>query len=172
MRETEYREAGDDRVSMWSVPRKFRRVYFPLFYFLGIIGIGWSVWHEFSRLGNEGSYHDIANGVIMRVPAILLSAAFISLVITEGTMVLAEMVGDYLRKRNERIAVAARAKGRAEGRDEGRDEGRAEGAAQMNQRWTEWNRKRLEAKERGEDFDEPPPSSRSANGRKGDEASE
>ena len=163
MRETEYREASDDRVSMWSVPRKFRRVYFPLFYFIGIIGIGWSVWYEFSRLGNEGSYHDIANGVIMRAPAILLSAAFISLVITEGTMVLAEMVGDYLRKRNERIAVAAKAKGRAEGR--------AEGAAQMNQRWTEWNRKRLEAKERGEDFDEPPPSSRSANGRNGDEAS-
>ena len=63
-------------------------------------------------------------------------------------MVLAEMVGDYLRKRGEAAEAAAEAKGRAEGR------------AQMGREWSEWNRKRLEAKEQGEDFDDPPPDSR------------
>lgn len=139
-------------------------MYFPLFYFLGIIGIGWSVWYEASRLGNEASFHDLASAVVLKAPAILLTAAFVSLVITEGSMVLAEMVGDYLRKRNARIEAAARAKGRAEGLAEGRAEGRAEGASQMSQKWAKWNRKRREAAERGEDFDEPPPDSSPNNG--------
>ena len=115
MRETENRRADDERVSMWSVPRRFRAVYFPLFYFLGIIGIGWSVWYESSRLGSDASHHDIANAVIGKSPAILLLAGFISLVITEGSMVLAEMVGDYLKKRRERLEAAAIEKGLAEG---------------------------------------------------------
>ena len=200
MSREENRNVDDERVSLWSVPRRFRRMYFPLFYLLGIIGIGWSVWYEASRLGSAASYHDIANAVIMKTPAILLTAAFTSLVITEATMVLAEMVGDYLRKRNARIEAAARAKGLAEGRTEGRTEGLAEGLAegrtkgrteglaegrtkgrtegleegrteglaegrvQMGREWSAWNRRRLEAEERGEVFDEPPPSSGARNG--------
>ena len=166
MSEAENRRT-DERESMWSVPRRFRRVYFPLFYSLAIIGIGWSVWYEVSRAGPGWSYHDIANAVIMKAPAILLSAAFISLVITEGSMVLAEMVGDYLRKRRAaataEAAAKGRAKGRAEGRAKGRAEGRAEGRVQMGREWSAWNRRRLEAEERGEDFDEPPPDSSANN---------
>ena len=164
MRERENRGAGDERESMWSVPRRFRRVYFPLFYFLGIIGIGWSVCYEASRIGSEGSYHDIANAVVMKAPAILLTAAFISLVITEGSMVLAEMVGDYLRKRREAAAAEAEAKGRTKGR--------AEGRAQMGREWSAWNRRRLGAEERGEDFDEPPPDSSASNGTNSNKSSD
>ncbi|MDE2686236.1 MAG: hypothetical protein OXI16_01870 [Chloroflexota bacterium] len=83
-------------------------------------------------------------------------------------MVLAEMVGDYLRKRREAAAAEAAAEGRAEGLAEGLAEGRAEGLAigaeRMGRKWAEWNRNRLEAEERGEDFDEPPPSSHGLNG--------
>ncbi len=151
-------------------------MYFPLFYFLGIIGVVWSVWYEASRLGNGTSYHDIANAVIQKAPAILFTTAFISLVITEASMVLAEMVGDYLRKRREAAAAEAAAEGRAEGLAEGLAEGRAEGLAigaeRMGRKWAEWNRNRLEAEERGEDFDEPPPSSQGLNGADDDRQSE
>lgn len=153
MNEEENRRADDDRESMWSVPKRFKSVYFPLFYLLGIIGISWSVWYEASRLGNAASYHDIANAVIAKTPAILLAAAFISLVTTETTMVLAEMVGNYLRKRNARMEAAAEARG----------------MAQMNLKWAEWNRKRLEAEERGEAFDVPPPDNSALNGTGKDE---
>ncbi len=38
-----------------------------------------------------------------------------------------------------------------------RAEGRAEGQAEANRAWREWNRRRREAEERGERFDEPEP---------------
>ena len=192
MRETKNRGAGDERVSMWSVPRRFRRVYFPLFYFLGIIGIVWSVWYEASRLGSDASYHDIANAVIGKSPAILLLAEFISLMITEGSMVLAEMVGDYLQKRRERLEAAAIKKGLAEGlekglaagrekglaeglaagREKGLAEGRAQGEAARDSEWEVWFEGYRHAQENGLPFDEPPPSARSKNGTNDDEQPE
>ena len=172
MRETENRGADDERVSMWSVPRRFRAVYFQLFYSLGIIGIVWSVWYEASRLGSEASYHDIANAVIQKAPAILFTTAFISLMTTEVSMVLAEMVSDYLKKRREAAAAEAEAKGKAEGLAAGIEQGEAIGAERMGRQWAEWNRNRLEAEERGEDFDEPPPSSYGLNGTDDDKPAE
>ena len=172
MRETENLRADDERVSMWSVPRRFRAVYFPLFYFLGIIGIGWSVWYESSRLGSDASHHDIANAVIGKSPAILLLAGFISLVITEGSMVLAEMVGDYLKKRRERLEAAAIEKGLAEGLAEGLATGRAQGVAERDSEWEVWFEGYRHAQEHGLPFDEPPPSARSKNGTSDDDSSE
>ena len=44
-------------------------------------------------------------------------------------------------------------------RAEGREEGRAEGREEERRKWTDWNRRRLEAETSGVPFDEPPPSS-------------
>ena len=38
-----------------------------------------------------------------------------------------------------------------------REEGRAEGEELANQRWSEWNRRRKQAEEQGEPFNEPEP---------------
>ena len=43
-------------------------------------------------------------------------------------------------------------------RQEGRAEGHAEGQAESNAKWEAWNARRIEAEEKGEPFDEPPPS--------------
>ena len=48
------------------------------------------------------------------------------------------------------------ADGRAQGREEGRSEVRAE-VRETQQRWEEWNRRRMQAEARGERFEEPPP---------------
>ena len=40
---------------------------------------------------------------------------------------------------------------------EGREEGRAEGRGETQALWLDWNRRRLEAEERGDAFHEPPP---------------
>ena len=37
------------------------------------------------------------------------------------------------------------------------NQGRREGRQETQQRWEEWNRRRLEAEARGERFEEPPP---------------
>ena len=38
------------------------------------------------------------------------------------------------------------------------------GVAKERARWTEWNRRRLEAEQRGEEFTEPPPAGGDTNG--------
>ena len=73
-----------------------------------------------------------------------MGAAFTSLVITEAVMVLAGMLEDYYRRRDAKA--------------------RAEVEAQVHQKWSDWNQRRLEAEERGEDFGEPPPNISSKNG--------
>ena len=50
------------------------------------------------------------------------------------------------------------AEGRAEGLAEGKAAGIAEGLAQKQQEWEVWLREREDARERGEPFDDPPPS--------------
>ena len=49
------------------------------------------------------------------------------------------------------------AKGYAEGYAEGYVEGIAIGQAKERRRWSEWNRRRMEATAKGAPFDEPPP---------------
>ena len=41
--------------------------------------------------------------------------------------------------------------------NQGKEEGRREGRQETQQRWEEWNRRRLDAEARGERFEEPPP---------------
>ena len=148
MSETENRRVDDERESMWSVPKRFKSVYFPLFYLLGIIGIGWSVWYEASRIGYGQPYQDVINAVVQKLPAVLMGAAFTSLVITEAVMVLAGMLEDYYRRRDAKA--------------------RAEVAAQRDREWEDWFERYRNAQERGLPFDEPPPSSRARNGTSND----
>ena len=43
-------------------------------------------------------------------------------------------------------------------RERRRAEGRTEGRTEMYAKWEAWNRRRTAAEEKGEPFDEPPPS--------------
>ena len=51
-----------------------------------------------------------------------------------------------------------RAKREEKERQEARAKGRQQGRMEERRRWQAWAQRLLEAKERGEDFDEPPPS--------------
>ena len=57
----------------------------------------------------------------------------------------------------ERRRAEEYAEGFAEGHAEGFAEGRFEAIAEVNRVWREWNRRRMDAKERGEPFNEPEP---------------
>ena len=48
-------------------------------------------------------------------------------------------------------------RGRSEGFTEGRSEGFTEGSSAVQQQWTAWNARRLEAAAKNEPFNEPPP---------------
>ena len=92
-------------------------------------------------------------------------AAGLAFQIVEGPRVIM-VVADYFTKRwlnplKEQLRQEGRVEGRVEGRAEGRVEGRAEGRAETNAKWDAWNARRMEAEEKGEPFDEPPPSANS-----------
>ena len=80
-------------------------------------------------------------------------------------MIMARATRDYLYDKIERQRERLREEGREEGRTEGRTEGHTEGHTEGRTEGREvlaaeidaWNRRRLEAQRRGEQFDEPPP---------------
>ena len=81
-----------------------------------------------------------------------------------GIMVMARAVESYLRDKIERQRERLREEGREQGLEKGREQGielgREEGRQELKALAAEvadWNRRRLEAEERGEPFDEPPP---------------
>ena len=79
------------------------------------------------------------DAVKLVAPLIVVAAAN-SIVLVEGIPMVSEQ---FLQRRE--------ARGEARGEERGRRE---------NQKlWEEWNRRRLEAEERGEEFNEPPPGS-------------
>ena len=78
-------------------------------------------------------------------------------------MVLGGALQEALKRRRERQIAEARAEARAEAWAEAR----AEAWEEVNDRWREWNSRRLDALAKGEPFDEPTPDSDAppANGR-------
>ena len=86
--------------------------------------------------------------------ALIIMSTAHAVVIVEGIAMLAE---SFLKRRYEAGLQDGRAEGREEGRDQGRDEGIQAGRRETQQRWQEWNQRRLEAQARGEEFEEPPP---------------
>ena len=82
--------------------------------------------------------------------ALIIMSTAHAVVIVEGVAMLAE---SFLKRRYE----AGLQEGRDEGREEGLDEGLRAGRRETQQRWEDWNRRRMQAEARGERFEEPPP---------------
>ena len=124
---------GEPRESIWSVSRGVKHVYFALFIVLFSAGTIWMVQQGVASLAVL--CHDLA--------ALAVTAAALSMVITETgryLMVLAAAFEEWREKRRrEQIARAVR---------------------ENNAEWEAWNERRMQAEQRGEPFDEPPPSAR------------
>ena len=124
---------GEQRESIWSVSRGVKHVYFALFIVLFTAGTIWIVQPGVASLA--ALCHDLA--------ALAVTAAAVSMVFTETgryVMVLAAAFEEWREKRRlEQIARAVR----------GADD-----------EWEAWLQRRMQAEQRGEPFDEPPPSAR------------
>ena len=109
-----------------------------------------AVWYEIYYVVNDSTSATVKAILIDAVAAAALGIYIVGTVDTY--MVLSKLILEkYL---NNRFVA-----GRAEGRQEGRQEGRAEGREQANEEWQAWYERMVEARERGEEFDEPPPQS-------------
>ena len=99
----------------------------------------------YESVSNNGDGLATFVGVIAKMPGIIGLSTVSSIVFLEGLAMLSER---YLKRRYE------------EGKAEGRAEGQAEGEARMSKVWEDWLKRRMEAEEAGEEFNEPPPSRR------------
>ena len=76
------------------------------------------------------------------IAPLIITAAANAILLVEGIPMVSEQ---FLRRRE--------AQGEARGEERGEQRGRKE----TQQRWEDWNRRRLEAEQKGEEFSEPPP---------------
>lgn len=101
-----------------------------------------AVWYEIYYVVNDSTSATVKAILIDAVAAAALGIYIVGTVDTY--MVLSKLILEkYLNNR----FVAGEAKGRQEGRQE------------ANEEWQSWYRRMVEAQERGEEFDEPPPQS-------------
>ena len=133
---------------------------------LAITAVQSAAWAAFVYWNASGEYDAWADAIEMAgekswpaIPAFFITSAMALAAIQKvGRMVLTFM--DERRKRIEKAREEVREEMRAKMREEVEKalaKGRAEIHA-VNARWTEWNRRRVEAEKAGERFDEPPPS--------------
>ncbi len=121
------------RVSIWSVPERWRKLFFAIFSLQTAALIGLAIWYEtFVVAGNTWPETIFAIGKDA-APGIGVVAAD-SVVIVDIVMILTLLYEDYRRKRTERAVAQERA------------------------RWVAWNQRRLDAEAAGQPFTEPPPS--------------
>ena len=121
------------RVSIWSVPERWRKLFFAVFSLQTAALIGLAVWYEvFVKTGDSWPETIFAIGRDA-APGIGVIAAD-SVVIVDIVMILTLLYEDYRRKRIERAVAVER------------------------ERWMAWNQRRMDAEANGQPFTEPPPS--------------
>ena len=109
--------------------------------------------------------HISVQNVVKDISAFIpVGAAIVAMVI--GGIDLMMLLADFIQARREKQMEAAKVvakeegkkEGKIEGKKEGRKEGKKEGRAEVYREIAEWERRRKEAADRGEEFTEPLPS--------------
>lgn len=172
-------ERPEQTESLFNVTPARRRTYLTAFILFSLVGYGVVVWHHVSG-GPAVAVPENATGSVgasatamsvMLGFAIAHAAAFglalTTAEITGGIMVIADWLrAKYVKPlqekneaiRQERIARQETEQQERVAREEAeRERRRAEGRAEVIHTWREWNRRRMEAEERGETFNEPEP---------------
>ncbi len=175
-------EPPRERESIWSVPVGWQDYFWSLFALQFSACVGLITWYEVSHSAGRHPveiFIAIGRGVLPFIPVIVAQ----TVIIVEVMVMISEryLARRYRQGRTEGLAegraegqaegraegqaegraegqAEGRAEGQAEGRAEGQAEGRTEAMAEAQTRLDAWNRLRLEAQERGEVFNQPPPS--------------
>ena len=134
------------RVSIWSVPERWRRLYFAIFSAQTIVLLGLSSWFEIAVVAGDSWVETIFAISKDCGPGIAVIAAG-SVILTEVyfVVIFGGIVERYQQRLRQREA-------------EGVAKGVAKGAAEANEKWVAWNQRRLDAEAAGQPFTEPPPS--------------
>ena len=138
------RPLDDARESIWSVPPGRMAQYLALFILFASMGLGFLLWYEVFW-NRADTLPQTALAIIKGLGLNTAGAAGLAFQIVEGPRVIM-VVADYFTKRWLNPL---------------KEQLRQEGRAERDAMWEAWNARRVEAEEKGEPFDEPPPSANS-----------
>lgn len=133
----------EPRVSVASVPERWRELYLIIFSAQTLALLGLAIWYEVFVVTKDSwpeTIFAIGRDVGPGVGVIMAE----SIIITEGLFMV--LFGGIMRRRGERLAAEAE------------NRGRSQGIAEAWEKWQGWNQRRLEAEAEGRPFNEPPPS--------------
>ena len=137
----------EPRVSVASVPERWRELYLIIFSAQTLALLGLAIWYEVFVVTKDSwpeTIFAIGRDVGPGVGVIMAE----SIIITEGLFMV--LFGGIMRRRGERLAAEAE------------NRGRSQGIAEAWEKWQGWNQRRLEAEAEGRPFNEPPPSAPSS----------
>ena len=125
----------------------------------------WTILVVLEEVGYGGHSRptEIAIAIGLKVGTLIVVSIAYTMILLEGVrsiMVISGYPEDKLNEKRKRDAARRKAEEDeriAEAVTEAVAKAVAETAAEAHQAWTDWNRRRLEADDRGESFDEPPP---------------
>lgn len=120
------------RVSIWTVPERWRKLFFAIFSLQTAALIGLAIWYEVFVITSDTWPETVFAIGRDAAPGIAVVAAD-SVVTVDVVMILTLLYEDYRKKRTERAV------------------------AQNQAKWEAWNQRRLDAEAAGESFEEPPP---------------
>ncbi len=124
-----------------------------------VIGMALVSWYEIGEVQDDSALATTIAIIVKGQAVSVLSTALGGVI--EGSAYIVVIATYIVQKNREEGHAEGRAEGLAEGLQQGRTEGRSEGIAEAyadaNAKNADYFRRMKEALERGEDFDEPPP---------------
>ncbi len=123
------------RTAIWSVPEKWKNIYFMLFHIQLVLIIIGSAWRY---LGTPPRWVTIYAEIVESMPGQIFFGAVISLTITEIYKMLSDTYERWLKKTMK-------------------EKFRKEGRVEERRLWNAWNARRELAQSEGREFDELPP---------------
>ena len=120
-----------------------------------VIGMALVSWYEIGEVQHDTALATTIAIIVKGQAVSVLSTALGGVI--EGSAYIVVIATYIVQKNREEGHAEGRAEGLAEGLQRGRSEGIAEAYADANAKNAAYFRRMKEALERGEDFDEPPP---------------
>lgn len=144
------------RESIWAIRPRWSTLYFVLFTLQVVVGFGVATYDGLSSLSGD-EWIQRYFGIILRTGQVGIAAAVLTFTVIEilGSIMLLshwERLREQ-RQRDERDQAIREGRKLEQERQEGRQEGREQMIAEMK----DWDRRRRDAEQRGETFDELPP---------------
>ena len=165
----EYSE--DYRQSIWSVPAKWRAMYFILFTLFA--GVGLIMVISLQEIPpSDGRWNRLVVDIMREMAFVSTGSAGTAITITEiaryimviGEWMLREVIEPRRRRQIERWRQEGIEQGIEQGIEKGIERGIDRGRAEANKEWESWVSRKMQAEANGEAFDEPMPTHRNGTG--------